>query len=146
MDGIRQAHQRARANARLKARARRRFGALGESLVDTHLAPVTIVQDTVPATYRIDPRSVPIEDVVKMAVDASKAAQGTSGQVVYCAASASTVLMRELLHQLRGGRHRPELRPDRGLRYRHMQRRAWQPGDLRLLRPPAGLGNSHRRV
>ena len=96
MDGIRQAHQRARANARLKARARRRFGALGESLVDTHLAPVAIVQDAVPATYRIDPRSVPIGDVVKMAVDASKAAQGTSGQVVYSAASASTVLMREL--------------------------------------------------
>ena len=95
-DGIWQAHQRARANARMKSRARRRFGALGESLYDTHLAPVRIAQDTVPAVYRTDPRSVPLEDAVKMAVDACRAAQGVSNQVVYAAASASTFLMREL--------------------------------------------------
>ena len=96
MDGIRQAHQRARASAQMKGRARRRFGHLGESLYDTHLAPVAVARDTVPATYRTDPRSVPLEDTVRMSVDACKAAQGAGDQIVYAAASASTFLMREL--------------------------------------------------
>ena len=96
MDGIRQAHQRARASAQMKVRARRRFGVLGDSIYDVQLAPVAVTRDTVPAVYRTDPRSVPLEDTVKMAVDACKAAQGASGQVVYAATSASTFLMREL--------------------------------------------------
>ena len=96
LEGIRQAHQRARANARMKNMARRRYGALGQSLYDTHLAPVGIGRDTVPAVYRTDPRSVPLEDTVKMAVDACRAAQGVSNRIVYAAASASTFLMREL--------------------------------------------------
>ena len=96
MDGIRQAHQRAMASAQMKGRARRRFGPLAESLYDTHLAPVAVVRDTVPATYRTDPRSVPLEDTVRMSVDACKAAQGASDQIVYAAASAGTFLMREL--------------------------------------------------
>ena len=95
-DGIRQAHQRARANAQMKGRARRRLGPLGESLYDTQLAPVPVAQDTVPAVYRTDPRTVSLEDTVKMAVDACKAAQGASGQIVYAAASATTFLLREL--------------------------------------------------
>ena len=96
LDGIVQAHQRARANARMKRAARRRFGVLGESLYDTTLAPVSVVQDTVPATFRTDPRQVPLEDTVRMAVDACRAAQGVSKQIAYAAASASTFLMREL--------------------------------------------------
>ena len=95
-DGIRQAHQRARASAQMKGRARRRLGPLGESLYDTQLAPVPVARDTVPAVYRVDPRSVPLEDTVKMAVDACKAAQGASDQIVYAAASATTFLLREL--------------------------------------------------
>ena len=96
LDGIKRAHQRARANARMKTAARRRFGVLGESLYDAELAPVRVVRDTVPAVYRTDPRQVPLEDTVKLAVDACKAAQGVSSQVVYSAASANTFLMREL--------------------------------------------------
>ena len=95
-DGIREAHQRARASARMKSMARRRFGALGQSLYDTHLAPVPIARDTVPAVYRTDPRAVPLEHMVKMAVDGCRAAQGVSNQVVYAASSASAFLMREL--------------------------------------------------
>jgi len=102
MDGIRQAHQRARANARMKSMARRRFSALGESLYDAHLAPVRIARDTAPAVYRTDPRSVPLGDVVKMAVDGSRAAQGVSNQIVYVAAMASTSLMRELYSSSEG--------------------------------------------
>ena len=96
LDGIRQAQQRAKANAQMKAAARRRFGALGESLYDTRLAPVPVARDAAAATYRTDPRSLPLEDAVKMAVDGCKAAQGAGSQIVYAATSASTFLMREL--------------------------------------------------
>ena len=96
MDGIRQAHQRARASSRTKARVRSRFGTLTESLYDSSLAPVRVARDTVAATYRTDPRAVPLEETVRMAVDSCRAAQGTSNQIAYCAASASTFLMREL--------------------------------------------------
>ena len=96
MEGIRQAHQRATASARNKARTRKQFGVLTESLHDTQLAPVPIVKDSVPAIYRTDPRTVPLEETVRMAVDACKAAQGVSDQIVYSATSASTFLLREL--------------------------------------------------
>ena len=96
LDGIKQAHQRARANARMKSGVRRRFGPLGETLGDARLAPVPVARDTVPPAYSADPRTVPIEDTVKMAVDSCRAAQGVSNQIVYAAASAGTFLMREL--------------------------------------------------
>ncbi len=92
--GIRQAHQRARSSARMKGATRGRFGALGESLSGTDLAPIAIAQDTVPAIYSQDPRAVPLAQTVEMAVDGCKAVQ--SGSVVYAATSAHTFLLREL--------------------------------------------------
>ena len=59
LDGIREAHRRARASARMKAAAAKRFGVLGQSLYDSALAPVAVARDTVAATYRDDPRAVP---------------------------------------------------------------------------------------
>ncbi len=95
-EGIRQAHQRARASARLKAQTRGRFGALGQSITGTSLAPVAIARDTVPATYLTDPRSVPLSETVQMAVDGCKALRGQSDEIVYAATSTSTFLLREL--------------------------------------------------
>ena len=95
-EGIRQAHQRARASARLKNITRGRYRTLGGSIVDTDLAPVTIAQDTVPASYTVDPRTVPLPEAVKLAVDGCKAAQSQSDRIVYAAASTSTFLLREL--------------------------------------------------
>ena len=92
--GIRQAHQRARSSARMKGVIRGRFGALGESLTGTELAPIAIAHDKVPAIFSQDPRTVPIAETVKMAVDGCKALQ--TGSVVYAATSASTFLLREL--------------------------------------------------
>ena len=93
--GIQEAHRRARANARLKSGAKRRLGSVGQSLTTSGLAPVEIAQDTVAATYVVDPRTVPLADVMRMAVDSCKATQ-VSNQVVYSAASASTFMLREL--------------------------------------------------
>ncbi len=95
-EGIRQAHQRARASARLKGQTRSRFGALGRSIAGTALAPVAVARDTVPATYLTDPRAVPLSETVKMAVDGCKAVQGQSSGIVYAATSTSTFLLREL--------------------------------------------------
>ena len=95
-NGIQEAHRRARANARQKSQAKSRFPALGSSLTAAQLAPVPAVQDTVPARYQIDPRSVPLSEVVRMAVDGCRAAQGQSNSLRYAAAAVSTSLTREL--------------------------------------------------
>ena len=79
-----------------KSQAKRRFSSLGGSLGGTDLAPVAVVQDSVPATYTVDPRGIPLSETVRMAVDGCKAAQGQSGNIAYAAASTSTFLLREL--------------------------------------------------
>lgn len=94
--GIRRAHRRARANSQQKSRAKSRFPALGRSLAATPLAPVPAAQATVPARYRLDPRSVPLSEITRMAVEGGKAAQGTSNAIRYTAAAVSTGLTREL--------------------------------------------------
>ena len=96
-EGIQQAHQRATASGpSSKNLSRGRFGSLGDSLASADLAPVTIIQDAVPAVYTVDPRGVPLRDTVAMAVDGCKAAQGQSDRIVYAAASTSTFLLREM--------------------------------------------------
>ena len=94
--GIRQAHQRARSSARLKGVTKGRYPGLGDNIQSTELAPVAIIKATVPAAYTLDPRAVPLIDTVKLAVDGCKGLQGQSSSIVYCAASTSTFLLREL--------------------------------------------------
>ena len=95
-EGLKQAHQRARASASEKARMRGRYPNLGASLAGAELAAVPAAQDTVPATFTADPRSVTVAETLRMAVDGCKALQDSGGRVLYCAASASTFLLREL--------------------------------------------------
>ena len=95
-EGLEEAHQRARASAARKEQARHRHTLLGGSLADSVLAPVPPVVDSLDAVYFEDPRSVPLDVVVEMAVDGCRALQDVGGKVAYCAASASTQLMREL--------------------------------------------------
>lgn len=101
-DGIRQAHQRARASARLKGMARRRFSILGESLVPAALAEVPAVRDTVPASYTVDPRSVPLAEAMKLAVEGCRMVQSQSSRIGYCATTTSTFLLRELFLSSQG--------------------------------------------
>jgi len=95
-DGIKQAHSRARASARQKSQLKSRYSHLGGSLTAGDLAPVTICQDTIPATYTADPREVALSETVRMAVDGCKTLQSQGGSIVYSACSASTFLLREL--------------------------------------------------
>lgn len=94
--GIRQAHQRARANARQKARVKSRFPGLADTLDDTYLSRVPIAEDSVPAVYALDPRSVSLPETVRMAVAGCQAARGQSDNILFTAASTSSFLLREL--------------------------------------------------
>lgn len=95
-EGIKEAHSRARSNALKKAQTRRFYPGLADSLDDTYLARVPVAEDSIPATYEIDPRTVPLEDTVRMAVAGCSAAKSRSQDIVFTAASASTFLQREL--------------------------------------------------
>tara|TARA_B100000029_G_scaffold174475_3_gene171331 strand:+ start:762 stop:2342 length:1581 start_codon:yes stop_codon:yes gene_type:complete len=95
-DGIRQAHNRAKASASQKSQIAGRYSHLGGSLTSTSLAPVTVCQDTVPAAYTTDPREVPLAETIRMAVDGCKMMQSQGDSIVYAASSASTFLLREL--------------------------------------------------
>ena len=95
-DGILQAHHRARTSARRKNLARGRFPRLGISLSSAELAPVAVANATVPPVFTVDPRELPLQDVVTMVVDGCKAAHSQGGSIGYSAASASTYLLREL--------------------------------------------------
>ena len=49
-----------------------------------------------PAVYAVDPRSVPLEETVRVAVDGCRAAHSSSRDILFTAAAASTFLLREL--------------------------------------------------
>lgn len=93
---VRHAYERARANAEAKAATKSRFGALGDSLKSTSLAPVTPGKAVAPAIYRLDPRSVPLPKVVRLATDCSKAVASVSNQVAMNVVVAMTAVIREL--------------------------------------------------
>ncbi len=90
------AYERALHNSRLKAAARQEFPALGESLYDLTLAPVEVRTDTVPARYRVDPREVPLAEVISYVRDVSRQVQALSQEVVYNYIGAETHLERLL--------------------------------------------------
>jgi TldD protein len=95
-EGLRHAHHRALANAERKSATREGFGALGDALASTTLAPIDIHQDTVPAQFEIDPRSVPLDELVVLTTEISKSTLAFDPHVKYTYISAFTLLTREL--------------------------------------------------
>ena len=95
-EGVRHAYARARASAAHKGASRARFGALGESLYDSRLAPAEPVVATVPAIYEQDPRELSLERMTAEMVEVSKAVAGTSAKVRHNGVGAGSVLVREL--------------------------------------------------
>ena len=95
-EALERAHRRAMANAEHKALAREKFGPLGDSLADLRLHTVAIRRDVVPAIYAIDPRSVPLADMVAVAVDVSRAIAAAEPSVRYNWVPLLTQLRREL--------------------------------------------------
>lgn len=95
-EGLEHAYRRALANAEGKSTARERFGPLGEALYNASLAPIEVCQDVVPATYRVDPRTVPLDEMVRTTTEASRSVKGLDLQVKFNAVSTQTMLIRQL--------------------------------------------------
>lgn len=95
-DGLRHAHHRALANAERKSATREAFLPLADALTSTTLAPISIHQDTVPARFEVDPRSVPLDEIVALTTEISKSTLALASHVKYTFISAFTLLSREL--------------------------------------------------
>src|SRR5262245_34634401 len=95
-DALGRAHRRAGANGEAKAEARGKFPGLGASLADTRLAPVRVSRDVVPAVYRVDPRTLPLGDMVRMATDVGREVRALDPRLTYSQIATLTELSREL--------------------------------------------------
>ena len=65
-EGLEAAYRRAMANAEMKAQVKGKFGALGDALEDTRLHPIAVRQEIVPAVFEVDPRSVALDEMVRL--------------------------------------------------------------------------------
>ena len=99
---LERAYRRAMVNGELKAAAREKFGPLGEALADTRLHPVEAREDTVPAVYAIDPRTLPLGEMVAFTTDISRRIAATHAEVKYNYVSTLTQLARELFASTEG--------------------------------------------
>jgi TldD protein len=99
---LERAYRRAVANAEGKAAAREKFGPLGEALADTRLHPIEVRQAVVPAVYRVDPRSVPLAEMVAFTTEVSRAVAAAHPHVQYNYVFAMTQLTRELFASTEG--------------------------------------------
>ena len=101
-EGLLAAYRRAMANAEGKAAAKGKFGSLGDALADTRLCPVSISQEIVPATFRVDPRSISLDEMVRFATDVSRQVAAAHGAVQYNHIAAISQLSRELVASSEG--------------------------------------------
>ena len=101
-DALERAYRRAIANAEGKAAAREKFGPLGASLTDTRLHPIEVHRAIVPAVYRIDPRAVPLAEMVGFTTDVSRAVREAHASVQYNYILTVTQLSRELIASTEG--------------------------------------------
>ena len=100
-DGLGHAHARAIANARRKSAARAAFPVLAGAFWDTRLAPVPAHQDTVPAVYEVDPRAVPLMEIVALTREIGSALQAIAS-ITYTSIGALTQVSRELFVSTEG--------------------------------------------
>jgi len=98
------AWRRASVNAEMKADARGKFGALGESLADTRLHPIEIRRDTVPAVYAVDPRAMDLGAMVRQTTDVSRQLVALDVRLKFNYVSTLTQLSRELFVSTEGAR------------------------------------------
>jgi TldD protein len=99
---LERAYRRALVNAELKASARGKFGPLGESLADTRLHPIQVREDTVRAAYAIDPRGLPLGDMVTFTTDVSARLAAVDPAIKHNYVSTLTQLTRELFASTEG--------------------------------------------
>lgn len=95
-EGLRHAYARAKTSALQKMALKRQTAGLGKSLTSTSLAPIPIRQDTVPATFRIDPRSVPLSEIIRLSTEASRVVAAVDPAIRHNHVISLTQLTRQL--------------------------------------------------
>ena len=95
-EALQRAYRRARVNAEMKADAREKFGALGEALAPTRLHPIEVREDTVPAVYDVDPRTVDLGAMVAYTTDVSRRVAAIDTRLAHNYCSTLTQISREL--------------------------------------------------
>jgi TldD protein len=101
-EALERAWRRASVNAEMKADTREKFGPLGTTLADTRLHPVDVCEDTVPAVYEVDPRTMPLGDMVRDAADISRQLAALDHRLQYNYVGTLTQLSRELFASTEG--------------------------------------------
>ncbi len=101
-EALQAAYRRAMANAEFKAEVKGKFGALGDSLSDTRLHPVQVRREIVPAVFEIDPRAVPLDEMVRFTTDVSRQVAAVHARLSYNYISTMTQLSRELFASSEG--------------------------------------------
>ena len=101
-EGLEAAYRRAMANAEMKAQVKGKFGALGDALGDTRLHPIAVRQEIVPAVFEVDPRSVALDEMVRLTTDVSRRTAAADPAVSYNYTSTLTQLSRELFASSEG--------------------------------------------
>jgi TldD protein len=101
-EAVEQAYRRAAVNGEMKADAREKFGPLGDALADSRLHRVDVREDTVPARYAVDPRAVPLPEMVRLVVDVSRRVAAVDARIGHNHVSALTQLSRELFASSEG--------------------------------------------
>ena len=103
-DALETAWRRASVNGAMKADARGKLGALGEALAPTRLHPVEIRRAVVPAVYAVDPRTMPLPDMVRYTTDVARQLTGLDPRLQHTYVSTLTQLSRELFVSTEGAR------------------------------------------
>jgi len=101
-EALQAAYRRAMANAEFKAEVKGKFGALGDSLSDTRLHPVQVRREIVPAVFEMDPRAVPLDEMVRFTTDVSRQVAAVHARLSYNYISTMTQLSRELFASSEG--------------------------------------------
>jgi TldD protein len=95
-EGLHHAYTRAKASAAQKAAVKRQTASLGKSLTTTTLAPIPIRQESVPASFQIDPRSVPLSDIIRLTTEVSRLVKGFDPAIRYNHLTSITQVTRQL--------------------------------------------------
>jgi len=99
---VEHAHRRAQASASRKASVRGRFGPLGSALASLPLAPVPVREEQVPARFRVDPRTVSLEEVLALVLEVGREVAGLDGRIAFSLVAGGTGLVREVFASSEG--------------------------------------------
>lgn len=101
-EGLRRATTRAKSNAAQKSAVKRQTAGLGKSLASTALAPIQARQETVSATFQIDPRSVSLAEIIRHTAEASRIVAACDPAIRYNRVASVTQLSRQLFVSTEG--------------------------------------------